>query len=92
MISARVESIDKAQRQLMLKGPKGNVQTVTAGPEVGNFDQIKVGDMVVARFMEALTLTLKKEARNSSPRQSRPTARARPPARSPPASSAARSR
>ena len=63
MISARVESIDKAQRQLTLKGPKGNVQTVTAGPEVRNFDQIKVGDMVVARYMEALTLTLKKDGK-----------------------------
>jgi ribosomal protein L6P/L9E len=63
MISARVESIDKAQRQLTLKGPKGNVQTVTAGPEVRNFDQIQVGDMVVARFIESLTLTLKKDGK-----------------------------
>ena len=63
MISARVESIDKAQRQITLKGPEGNVQTVTAGPEVRNFDQIKVGDMVVARFMEALTLTLMKDGK-----------------------------
>jgi len=62
-ISARVESIDKAQRQLTLKGPKGNVQTVTAGPDVRNFDQIKVGDMVMARYMEALTLTLKKDGK-----------------------------
>jgi len=62
-VSARVEAIDKAQRQLTLKGPKGNVQTVTAGPEVRNFDQIKVGDMVVARYVEALTLTLKKDGK-----------------------------
>ena len=62
-ISARVESIDKAQRQLTLKGPEGNVQTVTAGPDVRNFDQIKVGDMVMARYMEALTLTLKKDGK-----------------------------
>ncbi len=62
-MSARVEAIDKAQRQLTLKGPKGNVQTVTAGPEVRNFDQIKVGDMVVARYVEALTLTLKKDGK-----------------------------
>jgi len=62
-VSARVEAIDKAQRQLTLKGPQGNVQTVTAGPEVRNFDQIKVGDMVVARYVEALTLTLKKDGK-----------------------------
>ena len=62
-ISARVEAIDKAQRQLTLKGPDGNVQTVTAGPDVRNFDQIKVGDMVVVRYLESLTLTLKKDGK-----------------------------
>ncbi len=62
-ISARVEAIDKAQRQLTLKGPKGNLNTVTAGPEVRNFDQIKVGDMVVVRYLESLTLTLKKDGK-----------------------------
>jgi Cu/Ag efflux protein CusF len=62
-VSARVEAIDKAQRQLTLKGPQGKTQTVTAGPEVRNFDQIKVGDMVVARYVEALTLTLKKDGK-----------------------------
>jgi len=62
-ISARVEAIDKAQRSLTLKGPKGNLQTVTAGPDVRNFDQIKVGDMVVARYVESLTLTLKKDGK-----------------------------
>lgn len=62
-MSARVEAIDKAQRQVTLKGPKGNVQTVTAGPEVRNFDQIAVGDMLVVRFVEALTLTLKKDGK-----------------------------
>jgi hypothetical protein len=62
-ISARVEAIDKAQRAVTLKGPKGNLQTVTAGPDVRNFDQIKVGDMVVVRYLESLTLTLKKDGK-----------------------------
>jgi hypothetical protein len=62
-ISARVEAIDTAERQLTLKGPKGNLKTVTAGPEVRNFDQIKVGDMVVVRYLESLTLTLKKDGK-----------------------------
>lgn len=62
-ISARVEAIDTAQRSLTLKGPKGNVQTFSAGPEVRNLDQFKVGDMVLARYVEALTLTLKKDGK-----------------------------
>jgi propanediol utilization protein len=49
-----------AARTVTLKGPKGNVVDVVAGGEVRNFDQIKVGDLVVARYVEALTLELKK--------------------------------
>ncbi len=59
-ISARVVSIDKATRTVTLKGPKGNVVDLVAGDEVKNFDQIKLGDLVVARFVQALTLELKK--------------------------------
>jgi Cu/Ag efflux protein CusF len=62
-VSATVEAIDPATRQVTLKGPKGNLNTVTAGPEVRNFDQIKVGDMVVARYLQALTLTLMKDGK-----------------------------
>jgi hypothetical protein len=63
VITARVEAVDPARRTVTLKGPKGNVKTVEAGPDVRNFDQIKVGDMVVARYVESLTLTLKKDGK-----------------------------
>ena len=59
-ISAQVVSIDKATRTVTLKGPKGNVVDVVAGDEVKNFDQIKLGDFVVARYAQALTLELRK--------------------------------
>jgi hypothetical protein len=59
-LSAQVVGIDKATRTVTLKGPKGNVVDVVAGDEVKNFDQIKLGDLVVARYMQALTLELKK--------------------------------
>ncbi|MEQ1802249.1 MAG: hypothetical protein ABL989_10030 [Gammaproteobacteria bacterium] len=59
-ISAQVISIDKATRTLTLKGDRGNMVDVVAGEEVRNFDQIRVGDAVVARYAEALTLELKK--------------------------------
>lgn len=63
-VSAKVEAINKETREITLKGPEGNVVTVTAGPEVRNFDQIKAGDMVSARYIEALTLTLKKDGKD----------------------------
>ncbi len=59
-ISARVVAIDKATRTVTLKGSKGDAVDVVAGDEVKNFDQIKVGDSVVARYMQALSLELKK--------------------------------
>jgi hypothetical protein len=62
-VTAVVTAIDAAQRQITVKGPKGKMHTLTAGPEVRNFDQIKVGDMVVVRYAEALTLTLKKDGK-----------------------------
>jgi len=58
-ITASVEAVDTANRTLTLKGPRGNIVTLAVGPKVKNFDQIKVGDSVVVRYFEALTLELK---------------------------------
>ncbi len=57
--TASVEAVDKAKRLITLKGPQGNTFVVQAGPEVKNFDQIKVGDLVIVKYVEALTLELK---------------------------------
>jgi len=59
-ITATITAIDKSTRDVTLKGPEGNLVTVTAGPEVKNFDQLKVGDKVDLQYLEALTLELKK--------------------------------
>lgn len=59
-VTATITAIDKATRDVTLKGPKGNELTVTAGPEIKNFDQLKVGDQVNAKYVEALTLQLVK--------------------------------
>jgi hypothetical protein len=58
-VSAIITAIDKATRAITLKGPKGEV-TVVAGPEVRNFDQLKVGDTVNMKYVESLALELKK--------------------------------
>jgi hypothetical protein len=59
-MTATITAIDKATRDVTLKGPQGDEVTVTAGPEVKNFDNMKVGDPVMAQYVEALTLELKK--------------------------------
>ena len=59
-VSATITAVDKASRDVTLKGPQGNEFVVTAGPDVKNFDKLKVGDQVDMQYIEALTLELKK--------------------------------
>jgi Cu/Ag efflux protein CusF len=59
-VAATITAIDPATRSVTLKGPQGKEITLTAGPEVKNFAQMKVGDQVNAEYVEALTLELKK--------------------------------
>ena len=53
-IEAEVIDVDPEFRQVTLKGPMGNVVTVTAGEDVTNFRDIKVGDTLVASYLAAL--------------------------------------
>ncbi len=58
--SAAVTAIDKATRKVTLKNAAGKTFEVVAGPEVKNFDQIKVGDQLVVQYVQALTMEVKK--------------------------------
>jgi hypothetical protein len=62
-VVATVEAVDAAKGEVTLKGPKGNVFPVAVGPEVRNLAQVKVGDKVVVRYLEALALTLRKNGK-----------------------------
>jgi hypothetical protein len=78
-ISAQVVAIDKATRTVTLKGPQGNSVDIVAGDEVKNFDQIKLGDFVVARYAQALTLELQKtKVKAGEPTVTEGAARAKP--------------
>jgi hypothetical protein len=57
-ITADITAIDAATRGVTLKGPEGNEVELTAGPEVRNFDQLKVGDKVQMQYVEQLELEL----------------------------------
>ncbi len=59
-MTATIAAIDAPTKAITLKGPQGNEITVTAGPDVKNFAQMKVGDRVDVEYIEALTLELKK--------------------------------
>jgi hypothetical protein len=60
---ATVSAIDPATRAITLKLKDGKTRTITAGDEVRNFDQIKVGDKVRAKYVESLSIELKKEGK-----------------------------
>lgn len=58
--TATITAIDRSTREVTLKGADGKEFDVTAGPEVKNFDNMKVGDTVTVQFFSALTLKLEK--------------------------------
>lgn len=61
--SAVVQSIDTANRTVTLKMANGHTNTVEAGPDVRNFDQIKVGDTLTVKYLEAFAIELKKDGK-----------------------------
>jgi hypothetical protein len=52
--SAVVNGLDASTRRITLTNPNGTEATLVAGPEVRNFDQLRVGDKVTATVVERL--------------------------------------
>ena len=59
-ITDTVEAIDYDKRTVDLKGPKGNVVTLKVGPEAKNFNQVKTGDRVTAKYCESTAIQVRK--------------------------------
>jgi hypothetical protein len=59
-VSATVVAIDHKKRTVTLRGPEGNDETLTLGPEVRNLPQVRKGDEVVATYYESVALKLRK--------------------------------
>jgi hypothetical protein len=57
-IRAKVVELDMAHRLATLQGPRGNFVTLEVPAEVKNFDQVRVGDEVVVRYMAAVAARL----------------------------------
>ncbi len=49
-VSSSVEAVDVAGRQITLKGPQGNVEVFTVGPEVKRLGEIKAGDTITTEY------------------------------------------
>jgi hypothetical protein len=58
-VSATVEAIDAENRLLSLRGPAGTA-TILAGPDIKNFAQIHVGDVVKVKYTAAIAAKITK--------------------------------
>jgi hypothetical protein len=56
--TATIETVDKTSRQVLLRTEDGRFVTITAGPEVRNFDQLAAGDRVRAVFTESVVASV----------------------------------
>jgi hypothetical protein len=59
-VEATIEAIDKANRIVTLKGPKGNLVNVKADERVKRFDELKVGDVISATYSESIAVHVRK--------------------------------
>jgi len=59
-ITATVQKVDKEKRQVTLKGEGGNTVTVRVPETARNFDQIKVGDTVTAKYTQSVAVAGRK--------------------------------
>jgi Cu/Ag efflux protein CusF len=57
-VEATVVAVQKDKRLVSLRGEGGETVTVECGPSVRNFDQIRVGDQVIASYSEAIGFAL----------------------------------
>jgi Cu/Ag efflux protein CusF len=55
-----IVSIDKANRLVTLRGPKGNDVVVQADETVQRFNDLKIGDVVTMTYSEAIAMSVRK--------------------------------
>ncbi|MGI9534506.1 MAG: hypothetical protein ACR2NW_06115 [Thermodesulfobacteriota bacterium] len=57
-VLAEISAIDKKTREVSITGPMGNSITLQADESIENFDKLKVGDKVHARYTEAVAIEI----------------------------------
>jgi hypothetical protein len=59
-ITAKVEAVDLANRTVTVKGPLGRTVALKVDDRVRNLAQVKVGDEIVLKYFEAVSVALVK--------------------------------
>ena len=55
-VTALVEAINHETREVTLRGPEGNTVSFIASEEARNLGQVSAGDIVVAEYMQSVTI------------------------------------
>ncbi len=58
-LTATIEAIERASRLVTLKDPDGTLTTITVPDDIKRFNELKVGDIITARYYENVTLRVK---------------------------------
>jgi hypothetical protein len=67
VVKATIEAIDHDTRAITLKDKEGQTKTITAGPEMRRFDELKVGDVVTFRTTESTVFQIRKAGESAQP-------------------------
>ena len=59
-ITAKIEAVDVANRVVTVKGPLGRTVSLKVDDRVKNLAQVKVGDEIVVKYLEAVSVALVK--------------------------------
>lgn len=68
-VTAKIVAIDQATRMVTLQGPAGRKVTMKVSDQVKNLAQVKAGDELVVKYMEAVSLALEKSTAGRSETQ-----------------------
>ena len=72
---ATIVAIDRENRMVTLRGPRGNDLAVHADERVQRFNELKVGDIVTATYAQALAVRIRKPGAPAPTKQSESTVR-----------------
>jgi Cu/Ag efflux protein CusF len=59
-VTATIEAIDHSNRKVTLKDDKGNLETMSVGPTMTRFNELKVGDTVTMTYTESVAYKIQK--------------------------------
>jgi len=76
VVTAKVKAIDAKSRVVTLDFSDGSRKKIKCGPEVRNFEQIRVGDDVTAEFLESVEIFVSTEKMTPASGAARATERA----------------